>query len=117
MYLIWLLSEIYELQDQPLLKRQSRFARKGNTLVVKYHDRSKVSVLTTYRADFVNYENKPLHIDEYNKYMGSVDYAGQMLELYTSNRKSLARLKKKQTRNAFHVSGSAEFLHYLQGCQ
>ena len=94
------------LMDQPLLRRQSCFARKGNMLVVQYHDRSKVCVLTTtYKADFVErrtirhggiveYENKPLHIAEYNKRMGSVDYADQMMEPYSSNRKSLAWFKK-----------------------
>ena len=88
--------------DQPLLRRQSCFARKGNILVVKYHDRNKVCVLTTtYKADFVerriilyggtvDYENKALHIAEYNKCMGSVDYVDRMLEPYSSNKKSLA---------------------------
>lgn len=95
-----------ELVDQPLSKRQSCFARKGNTLIVKYQDRSQVTVLTTkyeanmvekcrvYFGNKVDFYNKPLHIDKYNTRMGSVDFADQMLEPYETNRKSLAWFKK-----------------------
>lgn len=95
-----------EVMDQPLSKRQSCFARKGNTLVVKYQDRKQVTVLTTkyeanmveitrtYFGNKVDFYNKPLHIDKYNRRMGSVDYADQILEPYETNRKSLAWFKK-----------------------
>ncbi|MPC58616.1 PiggyBac transposable element-derived protein 4 [Portunus trituberculatus] len=95
-----------ELMAQPLSRRQSCFARKGNTLVVKFQDRNQVTVLTTkYEANMVEqcrthfgnrveFYYKPLHIDKYNSRMGSVDCADQMLEPYETNRKSLAWFKK-----------------------
>lgn len=92
-----------DLLVQRLERHQSCFARKGNTLIVKYSDKNEVTVLTTkYEASMVektksyqaDHNYKPLHIDKYNAKMGSVDFADQMLEPYEANRKSLAWFKK-----------------------
>lgn len=95
-----------EISQLPLEKHQAIFARKGNVLIVRWEDKKDITVLTTkYKADMVErvrehfghqpvFYNKPLHIDKYNKMMGSVDKADQFLEPYASERKSLAWFKK-----------------------
>ena len=95
-----------KLKDEKLIRHTSSFARKGNVLAVKYQDKKEVNVITTrYTAGLVEkskkyFDNtrtfyfKPLHIDEYNNLMGSVDKADQLLEPYAFERKSLAWFKK-----------------------
>ena len=95
-----------KLKEEQLNRHQSSFARKGNVLAVKYQDKKEVNVLTTrYTAGLVEKSKryfdttttfyfKPLHIDEYNNLMGSVDKADQLLEPYAFERKTLAWFKK-----------------------
>ncbi|XP_045109149.1 piggyBac transposable element-derived protein 4-like [Portunus trituberculatus] len=90
----------------PLEKRQSIFARKRNVLVVRWEDKENITVLTTkYNASMVEKEreyfsnrivfrNKPLHIERYNKKMGSIDKADQHLEPCDINYKSFIWFKK-----------------------
>ena len=111
-----------------LERQQSVFARKGNTLVVKYHDKREVTVLTTkYKADMVEktktyfgqkttFCNKPLHIDRYNNKMGSVDMADQLLEPYASERKSLAWFKKLGIHFVFRALLNS-YIFYKNECQ
>ena len=86
------------LAKEKLQKHQSTFARKGNSLVVKYQDKKEVNVLTTlYTADLVDkttFYYKPLHVERYNALMGSVDKTDQLLEPYAYDKKSLAWFKK-----------------------
>ena len=90
-----------KLKDEKLIRHQSSFARKGNVLAVKYQDKKEVNVITTrYTAGLVEKSKtyfdttttfyfKPLHIEEYNNLMGSVDKSDQLLERYAFDRKSL----------------------------
>lgn len=114
--------------SEKLERHQSVFARKGNTLLVKYQDKKEVTVLTTkYKADMVEknktyfgnttvFYNKPLHIDRYNNLMGSVDMADQLLEPYVFGKKSLAWFKKIGIHFMFRALLNA-FLVYRNTCQ
>ena len=80
-----------EISQLPLQKHQSIFARKNNVLIVRWEDKKDITVMTTkYNAGMVEkakeyfgnqmvFYNKPLHIDKYNKKMGSADKADQLL--------------------------------------
>ncbi|KAK3869539.1 hypothetical protein Pcinc_025158 [Petrolisthes cinctipes] len=115
------------IQKEKLEKNQAVFARKNNTLVVKYQDKIEVTVLTTkYNAGMVEktktyfgnktvFFNKPLHIDKYNKKMGSVDLADQLLEPYVMQRKSLAWFKKLGIHFMFRTLLNA-FVFYRNEC-
>ena len=127
------------VQQEQLEKNQALFARKGNTLLVKWQDKREICLLSTkYEANVVEktktyfggktvFYNKPLQVEKYNKKMGSVDYADQMLEPYESHRKSLAWFKKlgihfmfRMLLNSFiayksaHSSTSVEFFIYIR---
>ena len=116
------------LMEEKLEKHQSAFARKNNTLIVKYQDKKEVTVLTTkYKADMVEksksfmgtqtiFFNKPLHIDRYNDKMGSVDLADQLLEPYVFGKKSLAWFKKLGLHFMFRTLLNA-FIFYRNECQ
>lgn len=100
---------------EKLDRYQSVFARQGNTLLVKFQDKKEVTVLTTkyiagmvekckiYFGDKTVFYNRPLHIEEYNRKMGSEDLADQLLEPYTVQRKSLVWFKKLRIHFIFCV--------------
>lgn len=126
-----------EIQEEKLEKHQSVFARKDNTLVVKWQDKREVTVLTTkYEAGVVEkskrhfgnnivFFNKPLPIEKYTEKMGSVDIADQVLEPYDTHRKCKAWFKKmaihfifRCTLNAYicfsNVTNSSEdFMNFI----
>lgn len=126
------------LAAEKLQCHQSTFARKGNTLVVKYQDKKEVNVLTThYTANLVEktktyysgkrtFYYKPLHIERYNALMGRVDKTDQLLEPYSYEKKSLAWFKKLGIHFIFRVllnsylafrnatpSYKRDFMHYI----
>lgn len=108
-----------DISKLPLEKHQCIFARKKNTLIVRWEDKKDITVLTTkYKADMVEkvkeyfgnqvvFMNKPLHIEKYNQKMGSVDKADQFLEPYDLDRKSLAWFKKIGTHFIFRSALNA----------
>lgn len=94
------------VQDEPLQKGQTLFARKQDILVVKFRDTKNVHVISTkYEAGFVDHSRhvkggkqeflkKPSPIQRYNEQMGSVDLVDQLLEPTDPTRKSYAWFKK-----------------------
>ena len=95
-----------KLRNERLQSSQSAFVRKGNVLISKYEDKKSVYSLSTryhamtlghtqyFHGDKVKFFHKPIHIELYNQFMGSIDKADQMLEQYSFDGKTLAWFKK-----------------------
>ncbi|XP_066971798.1 piggyBac transposable element-derived protein 4-like [Macrobrachium rosenbergii] len=117
-----------KLVNEKLSRHQSTFARRGNTLVVKYMDKKEVNVLTTlytagmvekcktYFGDKTVFYNKPLHIEKYNSLMGSIDMADQLLEPYAFGKKSLAWFKKLGIHFIFRILLNSYLAYKNQKC-
>lgn len=113
-----------EITQLPLEKHQRIFARKGNVLIVRWQDKRDITVMTTkYQAGMVEkvreyfgnqtvFYNKPLHIDMYNKKMGSVDKADQFLEPYVFDRKSFGLVQ--EIRNSLSFSDGPECISCME---
>ena len=94
------------MKDDNLTKGQAVFARKDDVLILKYHDKKVLHLLSTkcvagydehckkYYGGKIAFKNKPSIVTQYNQLMGSVDKADQLLEPYSYEKKSLAWYKK-----------------------
>ncbi|MGH0125049.1 UNVERIFIED_CONTAM: hypothetical protein FKN15_043958 [Acipenser sinensis] len=91
-----------EVTEEKLDKGQACFVKNSDLLLVRWHDKRDVNVMTTkYTAGFVEktcvvtggatvFFKKPFNIEKYNALMGAVDACNQDLEPYDPSRKSLA---------------------------
>ena len=94
------------MKYESLTKGQAVFARKDDVLILKYHDKKVLHLLSTkcvagydehckkYYGGKIAFKNKPSIVTQYNQLMGSVDKADQLLEPYSYEKKSLAWYKK-----------------------
>lgn len=111
------------LIDEPLNKGSSLFIRNEDMLLVRFSDKKNVYVLTSrYEASLCEKKRylvggqsqfyyKPLHIEMYNQFMGSVDKTDQMLQPYNPARKSYTWFKKVGIHVASRMLLNAFILH------